>query len=153
MPALPQRLTISELATRSGVAASALRFYESRGLIWSERTPGNQRRFPREMLRRVAVIRAGVATGLTLDQVRGALGTLPRNRTPGPGDWAEMSRYWRSLLDERIQLLSRLRDTLAGCIGCGCLSLTNCGLLNPGDKVAKTGAGPRILVDRLSEFV
>lgn len=144
--ALANELTIGELAARSGVAASALRFYESRGLIASRRSEGNQRRFPRAMLRRVAIVRAAQALGLSLDEVQAALETLPEGRTPTKRDWARLSRAWRRGLGERIAELERLRDDLSGCIGCGCLSLRECALLNAGDRVATRGAGPRYLL-------
>lgn len=139
-------LTIGELSARSGVAASALRFYEAEGLISSERTDGNQRRFERAMLRRVAVIRAAQLAGLTLGQIREALAELPDARTPTTADWARLSATWREGLDERIAELERLRDKLSDCIGCGCLSLRSCGLLNAGDHVAARGPGARYLL-------
>lgn len=138
-------LTIGELARRSGVATSALRFYEERGLIASERSDGNQRRYQRAMLRRVAVIQAAKALGLSLEEIGEALDQLPAGRTPTKRDWERLSRAWRAALDERIGALSALRDDLTGCIGCGCLSLQRCALLNPGDRVAPTGSGPRYL--------
>lgn len=146
MPALPDRITIGELAARSGVATSALRFYEARGLIAAERTPGNQRVYPRPTLRRVAFIRAAQEVGLTLDEIHTALSTLPADRTPMKRDWERLSRAWRSRLDERIAELERLRDNLTGCIGCGCLSLRTCTLLNQGDRVSANGPGPRYLL-------
>lgn len=139
-------LTIGELADRSGVATSALRFYETRGLIESERTAGNQRRYKRVVLRRVAVIRAAQAIGMTLDAVRRALQTLPDGRTPNRRDWAKMSASWRGELDERIRDLGRLRDDLDDCIGCGCLSLSTCALFNPGDRASESGPGARYLL-------
>jgi len=146
MPALPDRLTIGELATRSGVATSALRFYEERGLIESERTAGNQRVYPRPTLRRVAFIRAAQAVGLTLDEIVSALATLPAGRPPVKRDWERLSMAWRDRLDERIAELERLRDGLTGCIGCGCLSLKTCRLLNRNDRIATNGAGARYLL-------
>ena len=140
-------LTIGELAERSGVAASALRFYEQRGLIASERTGGNQRRYRRAMLRRVAVIRAAQAVGLSLEEIGAALERLPDGRTPTKRDWERLSRSWQSTLDARIAALQDLRDDLTGCIGCGCLSLQRCSLLNPGDVAAGSGSGPRYLLD------
>lgn len=139
-------LTIGELAARSGVATSALRFYESKGLIDAERTAGNQRRFKRAMLRRVALIRAAQAVGITLDEVSGALSSLPGGRTPNRRDWGKLSSSWRESLDHRIKALQRLRDDLDGCIGCGCLSLDSCSLLNPGDRASDEGPGPRYLL-------
>jgi MerR family transcriptional regulator, redox-sensitive transcriptional activator SoxR len=139
-------LTIGELAQRSGVATSALRYYEARGLIHSERTEGNQRRYRRAVLRRVAVVRAAQAVGLSLEAIEQALGGLPEGRTPTKRDWERLSRLWRRQLDERIAELVRLRSNLTGCIGCGCLSLQKCALFNPGDRVAERGAGARYLI-------
>jgi MerR family transcriptional regulator, redox-sensitive transcriptional activator SoxR len=139
-------LSIGELATRAGVATSALRFYEEQGLISSTRSAGGQRLYPRHVLRRVAFIRAAQAVGLTLPQVREALATLPESRTPTREDWQRLSRRWTPLLDERIAALTRLRDRLSSCIGCGCLSLTHCKLYNPEDSAAARGAGPRYLL-------
>jgi MerR family redox-sensitive transcriptional activator SoxR len=135
-------LTIGELAERSGVAPSALRFYEERGLIASRRTTGNQRRYPRATLRRVAFIRTAQRVGLTLEEVSDALATLPEGRTPTKADWARLSRSWRPRLDEQIRRIELLRDRLDGCIGCGCLSLRTCSLINPGDWLAQEGPGP-----------
>jgi len=142
---MADELTVGELAQRSGVAASALRFYESRGLISSRRNKGGQRRYERAMLRRVAVIRAAQAVGLSLDEIRSALDALPSGRTPNTRDWERLSRGWRRKLDARIEELERLRDRLTSCIGCGCLSLSTCGLLNPGDVVAREGPGAHYL--------
>ena len=139
------RLTIGELAARSGAASSALRFYESKGLINSERTSGGHRVYERSVLRRVAFIRAAQRVGLSLGEIRAALETLPSKRTPTAGDWAQLSSNWRAVLDERIAELRRLRDELDNCIGCGCLSLTKCNLYNPGDRAAAMGPGPRYL--------
>ena len=135
-------LTIGELAERSGVAPSALRFYEDRGLIASRRTTGNQRRYARATLRRVAFIRTAQRVGLTLEEVSEALATLPEGRTPTKADWARLSRSWRPRLDEQIRRIELLRDRLDGCIGCGCLSLRTCSLVNPGDWLAQEGPGP-----------
>jgi len=135
-------LTIGELAKRSGVATSALRFYEERGLISSRRTTGNQRRYPRPTLRRVAFIRTAQRVGLTLEEITDALATLPEGRTPTKADWARLSRSWRPRLDEQIRRIELLRDRLDGCIGCGCLSLRTCTLINPGDWMANEGPGP-----------
>jgi MerR family redox-sensitive transcriptional activator SoxR len=134
-------LTIGELAERSGVATSALRYYEAQGLIESERTSGNQRRFRRATLRRVAFIRSAQRVGLTLDEISDALATLPEGRTPTKADWARLSQGWRPRLDAQIERLERLRDKLDGCIGCGCLSLRTCALSNPEDEVASRGPG------------
>jgi MerR family transcriptional regulator, redox-sensitive transcriptional activator SoxR len=134
-------LTPGELAERSGVAVSALHFYEREGLITSRRTTGNQRRYTRETLRRVAFIRMSQRLGIPLARIREALATLPTDRVPTSKDWARLSAGWRSDLDERILHLQRLRDNLAGCIGCGCLSLKTCILTNPGDVLAQRGPG------------
>ncbi len=138
-------LTIGELAVRSGVAPSALRYYERLGLVRSERTSGNQRRYRRSELRRVAFVRIAQQVGVSLEEIRAALAQLPGERTPTSADWARLSAAWRQRLDERIGLLERLRDTLDGCIGCGCLSLDRCSLYNPGDELAAEGPGPRRL--------
>jgi len=143
--ALPQYLTIGELARRTGVATSALRFYEERGLIRSERTPGNQRRYPRSAVRRVSVIRAAQRCGISLDEVGAMLARLPEDRTPTAADWEELAKAWRRSLDERITTLEGLRDRLSGCIGCGCLSLDRCWLVNPDDEAGRAGPGPRFL--------
>ena len=139
-------LTIGELAHRSGVAQSALRFYEDKGLIHSTRTSGNQRRYSRAELRRVSFIRIAQQVGLSLDEIAAALASLPENRTPTKADWERLSRTWQTRLDEQIALIERLRDRLAGCIGCGCLSLRNCALSNPQDEYGAQGPGPRFLV-------
>lgn len=138
---LPDQLTIGELARRSGVAPSALRFYEARGLIAATRTSANQRRYPRPTLRRVALIRAAQRVGLSLDEIGQALATLPPDRTATKADWARLSRSWRPRVDARIHALELLRDELTGCIGCGCLSLRTCRLLNVGDAAADEGMG------------
>jgi len=134
-------LTPGELSQRSGVAVSALHFYEREGLIVSRRTSGNQRRYARETLRRVAFIRMSQRLGIPLARIREALATLPADRVPTSKDWARLSAGWRADLDERILHLQRLRDNLAGCIGCGCLSLKTCLLTNPGDVLASSGPG------------
>lgn len=136
-------LTIGELSERSGVATSALHFYERNGLITSTRTPGNQRRYRREMLRRVAFIRVSQRVGIPLKDIRSALDSLPDGRTPTKSDWSRLSRLWRSALDARIVALEHLRSDLDGCIGCGCLSLRACRLQNPGDELGVGGTGPR----------
>lgn len=146
MPALPNRLTIGQMASRSGIQTSALRYYESRGLISSDRTAGGQRRYARETLRRIAVIRVAQTVGLTLEEIRRALNELPQSRTPNRQDWEWLSQMWRGSLDGRIAELEALRDRLSGCIGCGCLSLENCGLFNPGDQAADAGAGAQYLL-------
>ena len=133
-------LTISEVAERSGFAASALRYYEAQGLIDADRTPGGRRCFQRSVLRRLAFIRAASNVGLTLDEIRGELAELPAGRTPTKADWQRISRHWRRRLDEQVAALERLRDGLDSCIGCGCLSLQRCAFSNPGD-IAATGDG------------
>ncbi|HEY8549273.1 MAG TPA: redox-sensitive transcriptional activator SoxR [Vicinamibacterales bacterium] len=135
-------LTIGELARRSGVAASALRFYEERGLIRSERTTSGHRRYLRSVLRRVAFIVFAQRVGLSLDEVAAELAKLPHNRVPDAADWAKLSRGWAKRIDERIEELVRLKEGLTQCIGCGCLSLDRCRLSNPGDRVARHGPGP-----------
>ena len=137
---------IGELARRAGVAASALRFYEAEGLIHGSRSPSGRRQYPRDTLRRVAFIRAGQRVGLSLDELRQALAGLPEGRTPTKADWERLARHWQALLDERLALLQRLRDTLGGCIGCGCLSLKACALYNPDDAAAARGPGARRLM-------
>jgi MerR family transcriptional regulator, redox-sensitive transcriptional activator SoxR len=140
-------LTIGDFAVRSGVAASALRYYEREGLIRSTRTGGNQRRYQRSELRRVAFIKIAQQVGVSLDEIREALSELPENRTPTKADWARLSAHWRGKLDERILLMQRLRDQLTGCIGCGCLSLQRCNLINPADRLASRGSGPQMIVN------
>jgi MerR family transcriptional regulator, redox-sensitive transcriptional activator SoxR len=139
-------LSIGELAARAGVASSALRFYESKGLIESERTEGNQRRYRRATLRRVALLRAAQAVGLSLNEAAEALASLPHDRTPNKGDWQRLSRSWRERLDRQISDLELLRDELTDCIGCGCLSLRSCAIFNPSDTIAGRGAGARYLL-------
>lgn len=134
-------LTIGQLSARSGVAPSALRYYEDLGLISSERTTGNQRRYLQSTLRRVAFVRSAQRVGLTLDEIAEALATLPRDHAPTRADWSRLSRSWRPRLDQQIERLERLRDRLDSCIGCGCLSLKTCALNNPGDVVAERGPG------------
>jgi MerR family redox-sensitive transcriptional activator SoxR len=139
-------LTIGDLAVRSGLAPSALRYYERLGLIHPSRTGGNQRRYERAELRRVAFIRIAQQVGVSLEEIREALASLPENRTPTRADWSRLSARWRRRLDERILLLERLRDQLSGCIGCGCLSLQRCSLVNADDWMAGSGSGPRTLL-------
>lgn len=134
-------LTVSEVAARSGFAPSALRFYEDRGLLTAERTPGNQRRYHRDVLRRLAFIAAARHVGLSLEEIAEALASLPRERTPTKADWARISRRWRSRLDAEIAALEALRDGLDGCIGCGCLSLDRCRIANPDDVAGSSGSG------------
>lgn len=139
-------LSIGEVSERTGVSSSALRYYEAEGLIGSQRTDGQQRRYEREVLRRVSFIRIAQQLGLSLDEIRDQLASLPDERTPTKADWARLSRSWRPRLDEQIAMLTRLRDTLTDCIGCGCLSLRSCALYNPHDAAAVNGAGPRYLL-------
>jgi MerR family transcriptional regulator, redox-sensitive transcriptional activator SoxR len=146
-------ITIGELAKRSGVASSAIRFYEEQGLISSTRTEGGQRQYSRDVLRRVGFIRAAQAVGLNLAEIRSALDTLPGQRTPTKQDWQRLSRTWQPLLQERIDALVALRDQLASCVGCGCLSLKACSLYNPGDVARRRGSGPRYLLGDTSRAV
>jgi MerR family redox-sensitive transcriptional activator SoxR len=139
-------LTIGQLSARTGVAPSALRFYEARGLIVSRRTDGNQRRYDRAILRRIAFVQAGKAAGIPLELIRDALDRLPSKRSPNRADWERLSQSWRDDLDRRIAVLAALRDRLTGCIGCGCLSLDKCELLNPEDEAADLGAGAHYLL-------
>jgi len=138
-------LTVGEVAARSGVAVSTLHFYESKGLIRSGRNQGNQRRYSRDVLRRVAIIKVAQRAGLPLKEIAGALDSLPDGRTPTARDWARLSGQWKADLDDRIARLTRLRDQLSSCIGCGCLSIGDCPLRNPYDTLAQQGAGPRLL--------
>ena len=146
-------ITIGELARRSGAAASALRFYESQGLLAGTRTAGGQRQYPREVLRRVAFIRAAQLVGLTLEQIKAALSSLPGQRTPNKADWERLSKSWRPVLDQRIADMVALRDQLSACIGCGCLSLRSCALYNPGDAAQRRGRGARYLLGDRSSHV
>jgi MerR family redox-sensitive transcriptional activator SoxR len=139
-------LPIGEVVERTGVAASALRFYEVEGLISSERSSGGQRRYHRDMLRRVAFVKVAQRVGLSLDDIRQAFAMLPQERTPTKADWARLSRAWRPRLDEQIAMLEALRDQLDSCIGCGCLSLRRCSLYNPDDRARLLGQGPRYLL-------
>ena len=139
-------LTIGEVSARTGLAPSALRFYERRGLIRAERTDGNQRRYRRSTLRRLAFIQAGTAAGIPLARLRAGLETLPAERAPTRAEWERLSRTWREDLDERIALLGALRDRLTTCIGCGCLSLERCAMLNPDDEAAALGSGAQYLL-------
>lgn len=141
-------ITIGELSERSGVATSAIRFYESRGLIHSRRTAGNQRRYEQHTLRRVSFIKAAQRVGLTLEEISEAMAMLPDNRTPTKADWTRISKAWRSRLDDQIRRIELLRERLDGCIGCGCLSLKRCALNNPGDQLAAFGPGPQALEPR-----
>jgi MerR family redox-sensitive transcriptional activator SoxR len=138
-------LTVSDVAERSGFAPSALRFYEREGLLHATRTTGNQRRYERSVLRRLAFIRAARNVGLSLDEVTAALATLPESRTPTRADWTRLSQNWRQRLDDQIAALSRLRDGLDSCIGCGCLSVRKCAISNPADIAATAGPGANYL--------
>ncbi|MBX2869764.1 MAG: redox-sensitive transcriptional activator SoxR [Acidiferrobacterales bacterium] len=140
-------LTISQTASRCGVATSTLRFYESRGLISSQRTAGNQRLFHRAEIRKISIIRVAQSLGLTLKEIENALATLPNKRPPNRKDWEKLSRVWRKELDIRIENLQQLRDQLTGCIGCGCLSLKRCALYNKADQAGEQGPGPRYLFE------
>lgn len=142
---VPLELTVGQVAQRSGVAVSTLHYYEAEGLIRSWRSEGNQRRYAREVLRRVAVIRVAQKAGIPLAAIRRALDTLPNRRTPTAEDWRKLSAEWKADLNDRIARLTRLRDQLDGCIGCGCLSLGMCPLRNPWDKLAKMGPGAQLL--------
>ncbi|AYG83825.1 Redox-sensitive transcriptional activator SoxR [Streptomyces hundungensis] len=151
MPQIPEKiheLTVGQLSARSGAAVSALHFYETKGLIVSRRTSGNQRRYGRDTLRRVAFIRAAQRVGIPLATIRDALAALPEERTPTKEDWALLSENWRAELDRRISQLGRLRDHLSDCIGCGCLSLDTCVLSNPDDVFGTSRTGSRLLAER-----
>ncbi|WP_328313780.1 redox-sensitive transcriptional activator SoxR [Streptomyces sp. NBC_00442] len=151
MPQIPEKvheLTVGQLSARSGAAVSALHFYESKGLITSRRTSGNQRRYGRDILRRVAFVRAAQRVGIPLATIRDALAGLPEERTPTREDWARLSETWRTELDRRIAQLGKLRDHLSDCIGCGCLSLDTCVLSNPDDVFGTGLTGSRLLAER-----
>lgn len=137
--------TVGKVAARCGVSVSTLHFYETKGLIHSWRNAGNQRRYKADVLRRISVIKAAQKMGISLEDIKRALATLPDNRTPTARDWQKLSTYWRDDLDSRIHYLQRLRDSLTGCIGCGCLSMKNCPIYNADDKLAAEGSGPVIL--------
>ncbi|RUM24955.1 redox-sensitive transcriptional activator SoxR [Rhizobium vallis] len=143
--ALGKLLTVGEVAERSGLAVSALHFYETKGLISSIRTRGNQRRYGRDVLRRLGIIKVAQRVGIPLSEIQAAFESLPQGRTPTAGDWQTLSALWKDDLDERIRQLSLLRDRLTGCIGCGCLSVESCPLRNPGDRLGKEGPGARLL--------
>jgi MerR family redox-sensitive transcriptional activator SoxR len=144
--ALSPALTIGELARRTGLSVSAIRFYEEKGLVGAIRSSGNQRRFMRSDIRRLSFAMIGQRLGLTLAEIRAELATLPQGRAPTQGDWQTISARIRDRLNERIAMLERTRDLLEGCIGCGCLSLSQCALYNPGDRAAGLGPGPRYLL-------
>lgn len=140
-------MSIGAVSERTGVAPSALRYYESEGLISSVRAPSGHRRYRHEILRRVSFIRLAQQVGLSLDEIREALASLPDARTPTQRDWERLAKSWTPRLDAQIELLERMRDRLTACIGCGCLSLRVCALMNPGDEAAERGAGPRYVLD------
>ena len=144
-------LTIGEMSRRTGVAASALRYYEDLGLVGSVRTAGNQRRYPRHMLRRVSLVTVAKRLGMPLSDVGEAFGDVPMDSTPSHADWQRASRRWKKKLEERRRAIERLEHELTGCIGCGCLSLKACALLNPGDALAEIGPGPRRLEDMVED--
>lgn len=147
---LPSALPVGEVARRSAVPVSTVHFYESKELITSQRSAGNQRRYARDVLRRIAFIRAAQQVGISLADIRTALNTLPANRSPNREDWQRLSTIWRDDLDARIAHLRQLRDTLDDCIACGCLSLESCRLRNPLDRMAANGTGPQRLWGRVS---
>jgi MerR family redox-sensitive transcriptional activator SoxR len=138
-------LSIGEVARRSGVSVSALHFYEAEGLIRGWRSAGNQRRFPRGILRRVAIIKVAQRAGISLKEIGEALARLPQDRAPSADDWATMSAAWRDALDQRISRLTAIRDQLSSCIGCGCLSMADCPLRNTGDRLGEEGPGARLI--------
>ena len=140
-----KELSVGEVAARSGVAVSAIHFYEAEGLIRGRRTAANHRRYPRGVLRRIAIIKVAQRAGIPLKEIRDALATLPEGRAPTAADWGAMAAGWTADLDDRIARLTRLRDQLAHCIGCGCLSMEECPLRNPADRLAAEGPGPRLL--------
>ncbi|MGE8501412.1 MAG: redox-sensitive transcriptional activator SoxR [Pseudomonas sp.] len=142
---LERPLTVGQVAERSGVSVSTLHFYEAKGLIHSQRNAGNQRRYSRQILRRVALIKVAQRLGIPLADIGAILATLPHDHTPTAADWQRFSQHWKQELDARIERLSRLRDQLTGCIGCGCLSMDDCPLRNPGDRLGNQGSGPRLL--------
>lgn len=148
-----RELSVGEVAQRSGVAVSTIHFYEEKGLIRSRRNTGNQRRYTRDVLRFVAIIKFAQRAGIPLGDIKDALSSLPAGRAPDKDDWERLTRSWREMLQERITTLTQLRDQLDVCIGCGCLSLRDCPLRNPEDKLAREGAGPRLLIDRVSAGV
>ena len=150
-PEPEELLTIGEMQRRTGVAVSALRYYEELGLIASVRTAGNQRRFARHMQRRVSLVSVAKRLGVPLADVKEAFGDVPMTSTPSHADWQRASRRWKRTLEERRRSIERLEHELTGCIGCGCLSLKACALLNPGDALGSTGAGPRRLADHSGE--
>lgn len=144
-------LSVGEVAQRSGVPVSTIHFYEAKGLIEGWRSSGNQRRYTRDVLRRVAIIKVAQRAGIPLSEIKKALAALPAGRTPTAGDWKQLSANWLAELDERIRGLTQLRDQLDSCIGCGCLSMTDCPLRNPGDRLGALGDGPVILTKSIDE--
>lgn len=140
-------VTIGELSDRTGVARSALRYYEDQGLIRADRAPSGHRRYGNDVIRRVSFIRAAQLVGLSLTEIADALASLPSDRAPSHQEWADLSASWRDRLDDQIAIIERLRDRLDGCIGCGCLSMSSCGLLNPGDVAGVGGPGPRYVLE------
>lgn len=142
---MKNELTVGEMAKRSGVAVSTLHFYETKGLLRSRRTAGNQRRYPRGLLRLVAIIRIAQRAGISLAEIKGTLSSLPEDRAPTVGEWRQFSASWKERLDQRINALTRLRDDMEGCIGCGCLSMAVCPLRNPQDALGESGVGPVLL--------
>lgn len=142
-------LSVGQVAQRSGVNVSTLHFYETKGLIHSARNAGNQRRYRKDVLRRVAVIKAAQKLGITLKEIRQALASLPEGRTPNQKDWEKLARNWQRELDARIACLEKLREYMTGCIGCGCLSMKNCPIYNADDKLAAEGSGP-VILDRIA---
>jgi MerR family redox-sensitive transcriptional activator SoxR len=145
LPDLHPELSVGEVARRSGVAISAIHFYETKGLVTSWRNAANQRRYPREALRRVSIVKVAQRVGIPLASIKAALDSLPKGRTPTDQDWRKLSARWHAELDERIAKLMRLRDQLTGCIGCGCLSMHSCPLRNPLDEIAAQGPGPQFI--------
>ena len=147
MPSTVELLSIGAVSDRTGVSTSALRYYEAEGLVHSDRSSGGQRRYHRDVIRRVSFVRIAQEVGLTLGEIKEALASLPEHRTPTQRDWHRLATSWGPRLDAQIAMLERLRDRLHGCIGCGCLSLGFCRLLNPGDEAATRGPGPRYILD------
>ena len=150
---MPRELSVGEVAERSGVAVSTLHFYETKGLIRSQRNRGNQRRYPRSILRRVAVIKVAQRTGIPLSEIADALSVLPHDRPVTADDWRALSKTWRRQLDDRIARLTKLRNQIDGCIGCGCLSMQECPLRNPLDTLGAEGPGPRLLEPDAAEIL
>ncbi|MDX1292406.1 MAG: redox-sensitive transcriptional activator SoxR [Hyphomonas sp.] len=148
--AVPRGLTIGEVAARTGLSVSAIRFYEGRGLVHPDRSPSGQRVFLRSDIRRLSFVLIAQQIGLTIEEISALLSSLPERRTPTKSDWTRISRAFRKLLDERIALMQRTREKLDGCIGCGCLSLKRCALYNPDDRARQLGTGPRFLLEDVS---